>query len=182
MKSTVAVVVLSLVASFGSGAQAQGIFSKDFFVNALAKKGTRVARVAEPACTDFGGNWVGSCTFNGGNAQANEIAFQQVGCEGVVVSGVAVPIDGLVTLTSTPSRNAQALGAGSVQLQTAWNASKTELSAKVRMTLPDTGLTDFVTVNATMRMNGAALEMNQTIHVEGQTPDMVYVCSYQKRS
>lgn len=174
MKSIIAVAVVSFVSA---SAQAQGIFSKDFVTNMLSKKGTRLARAQDPACTNFGGEWAGTCTVNGANPRESTVNLQQIGCEGMGFQNIAIPLGGMVSVSSMPPKDASVIQTGTVQFQTAWNAAKTEIAGRVRVSTPEGGVNDVATILVNVKMNGKNMEVAQDIQVDGQ-PNTVIFCSY----
>ena len=107
---------------FAANAPAQSLV-EEFLPEDVADMGSPSLEVAaDQACTNFTGNWKGTCTFNGGTARAKNLYIKQKNCGVVKVNHHLVPIGGQ--------------GGGSVTLPTftvagggssKWNAAKTSL-------------------------------------------------------
>jgi hypothetical protein len=91
----------------------------------FAKK--KALKKISPICTNFSGNWVGTCVETDGYQEPIEMTIEQEKCEYIVMDGWSFNINGLNTIANSPSPNAEwPLSVGG-SISTSWNDAQTRL-------------------------------------------------------
>lgn len=106
---------------------AKGLPILDSMKNALKRSdlAQRQAKEVAPQCADFSGNWQGTCTNPDGRADPDSVILTQKDCTQLTFYGLDVPLNGAVTLATSPSRDAVDSLPSAETVSMAWNDSQT---------------------------------------------------------
>lgn len=144
------------------------------------------ADLAQPqadACTNFSGNWVGTCGI-GNKPEDSKLTIQQYGCDLIIMDGQQYRIGGQKTIIDSSKRDNIV-----VTLTLDWDANKIYLAAKEVYSIKsfEHPVNSNGLINATVKIEDEKLITEATgtsayVGENGETSSMPYkmVCVYQK--
>ena len=95
----------------------------------LAKKNAK--KKISPVCANFTGNWVGVCTEADGRQETSEAIIDQYRCENIDMDGFYFDINGLNTVSNSPSPNSEWPLSSGGAISYTWNDAQTRLYSSV---------------------------------------------------
>lgn len=95
----------------------------------LAKKNLK--KKISPVCADFTGNWVGVCVETDGRQESAEVIINQDQCESIEMDGGYFSINGLNTISNSPSPNSEWPFSSGGAISYIWNDAQTRLYGSV---------------------------------------------------
>ena len=144
------------------------------------------SREAGKVCTDFSGNWKGTCTLAEGKKLDESFSMAQTGCEMLQVSGEKqntqiLPIGGVMTTGGAiPGNPAMTFGSS---VDSSWNKEKTTLTISImgggkKLASDDAGQGFFLTEEARI-VNG---KLAVDIHAAGSSGEIVSFCEFDRQN
>ena len=97
--------------------------------NAFVHKGLvrKEIRPMAPQCANFTGKWQGICTDQDGETESHALSIEQEDCSIISFDGMSFNINGSISLSSMPNREADDDFPYSATLAYTWNDSQTKL-------------------------------------------------------